>query len=88
MMQKIAGAGIISVVNSPLMKRVLVAMITLAGLGLTFAPQTRASDFDPIFGFYRPELFSTVDSASLIGDLSMRQLLDGRLPGSKTRFQR
>ena len=82
MMQKIAGAGIISVVNSPLMKRVLVAMITLAGLGLTFAPQTRASDFDPIFGFYRPELFSTVDSASLIGDLSMRQLLDGRLPGS------
>ena len=58
-------------------------MIGLAGLGLT-VQQTARADFDPIFGFYRPELFSTLDSSDLVHDLSMRDFLDGRVPGSTT----
>ena len=41
-----------------------------------------AGNFDSIFGFYRPELFTTVDNSSLVRDLPMREFLDGRLPGS------
>ena len=52
-------------------------IIACAGLSLT-----ARADFDPIFGFYRPELFSTIDSSNLVRDLSMREFLDGRLPGS------
>src|SRR5947209_4312342 len=82
MMQDFAGANRIFIVNCPLMKRALVAILALAGLGLTLPQNTRAGDFDPIFGFYRPELFTTLDSTSLVRDLSMPQFLDGRLPGS------
>jgi hypothetical protein len=81
-MQKFAGADTVSRVNSNSMKRALAAVIGLAGFGLALPQNIHASDFDPVFGFYRPELFSTVDSASLVSDLSMRQFLDGRLPGS------
>jgi hypothetical protein len=59
------------------MKTALLAAIILVGFGLT-----ARADFDPIFGFYRPELFSTVDSADLVRDLSLRNFLDGRVPGS------
>jgi len=62
------------------MKRTLTAMIVIVGLGLT--SQIARADFDPIFGFYRPELFSTIDSADLVRNLSMREFLDGRVPGS------
>ena len=55
-------------------------MIVIVGLGLT--SQIARADFDPIFGFYRPELFSTIDSADLVRNLSMREFLDGRVPGS------
>jgi hypothetical protein len=82
MVQKITGGDTISVVNSRLMKHALAGMIAVAGLGLTLPQSARAGDFDPIFGFYRPELFSTVESANLVGDLSMREFLDGRVPGS------
>src|SRR4051812_41888766 len=75
--QNFPGAATISVVNSRLMKRALLAMIVLVGLGLT-----ARADFDPIFGFYRPELFSTIDSSNLVRELSMRDFLDGRVPGS------
>ena len=48
-----------------------------------FAAQTvRAGDFDPIFGFYRPELFANVDGAELLRDLPMTEYLGRRLPGS------
>jgi len=62
------------------MERALFAVISLVGFGLM--QQTARADFDPIFGFYRPELFSTIDSADLVRDLSMREFLDGRVPGS------
>ena len=63
------------------MKRTLVLVGALVGFGLTLQ-FARASDFDPIFGFYRPELFRTIDSTDLVSSLSMRDFLDGRLPGS------
>jgi hypothetical protein len=79
--QNFAGADIISVVNSRVMKRA-VAIIALIAAGI-FAGQTaRAGDFDPIFGFYRPELFANVDSTGLLRNLPMSEYLDGRLPGS------
>ncbi len=71
----------ISVVNSRLMKRAI-AMVVLV-MAAAFTTQTvRAGDFDPIFGFYRPELFASVDAAELLRDLPMSEYLGGRLPGS------
>jgi len=63
------------------MKGTFALLAGLVGFSLTLQ-SARASDFDPIFGFYRPELFGTVDSADLVRNLSMRDFLDGRLPGS------
>ena len=65
-----------------MMKRSLLAVLALTGFGLFTQQTARADGFDPIFGFYRPELLATVDGSDLVGDLPMRQLLDGRLPGS------
>jgi len=79
--QNFTGADIILVVNSRVMKPTLGLVVGLVGFGLTLQ-SALASDFDPIFGFYRPELFGTVDSTDLVGSLSMRDFLDGRLPGS------
>ena len=75
--QNFPGADTISVVNSRLMKRTLLAGIILLGMGLA-----ARADFDPIFGFYRPELFTAIDSTDLIRDLSMREFLNAQLPGS------
>ena len=80
-MQSFVGGDKVFVVNSRLMKRGLAAMIALAGFGLA-TPQLLRAEFDPIFGFYRPELFSTIDSGNLVGDLAIRDFLDGRVPGS------
>lgn len=63
------------------MKGTLAMVAAVVGFSLTLR-SAPASDFDPIFGFYRPELFGTVDSADLVRNLSMRDFLDGRLPGS------
>ncbi len=67
-------------------------MFKRAGLGLVallafFYPAlgqqpTQADGSDAIFGFYRPELFTTVDGAALVHQLPMQEFLDGRLPGS------
>lgn len=80
-MQNLTGAGIISVVNSWVMKRA-VAIIGLIAAAILGAQSVRASDFDPIFGFYRPELFASVDTSGLLHNLPMTEYLDGRLPGS------
>ena len=76
-MENFYGADTISVVNSRLMKRTLLAGIILIGMGLA-----ARADFDPIFGFYRPELFTAIDTTDLIRDLSMREFLNAQLPGS------
>lgn len=64
------------------MKWALSAVLGIVALGFLGQQTTRGNGFDPIFGFYRPELFSTVDSSALVRDLPMREFLDGRLPGS------
>src|SRR2546423_8091852 len=63
------------------MKRTLLLVLGLAGFGLT-VQFGHAGDFDPIFGFYRPELFANFDSSDLVRSLPIREFLDGRLPGS------
>ena len=80
-MQNFAGVGIISIVNSSIMKRALAIMGLLAA-GVLTAQTARAGDFDPIFGFYRPELFASVDTSGLLRDLPITEYLNGRLPGS------
>ena len=80
-MQNSAGGETVLVVNLSPMKRAI-AFSCLA-LVACFAGQTiRASDFDPIFGFYKPELFATVDTTELLRDLPMTDYLGTRLPGS------
>jgi hypothetical protein len=75
---------IISVVSFRVMKRALCAVLVFAGI-LIFAGQSaRADDFDPIFGFYRPELFTTVDGSGLLRQLPISEYLNGRLPGSSS----
>jgi hypothetical protein len=81
-MKNFAGADLVFVVNSRLMRRVFAAVICLVGIAIFPAQTVRASDFDPIFGFYRPELFATVDSSGMLRQLPMTEFLDGRLPGS------
>ena len=78
-MQNFTGADMISIVNSRVMKRALAALIALVGL---VAPQVVRAEFDPIFGFYRPELLATVDSNALLRDLPLTAFLDGSMPGS------
>lgn len=82
-MKNSAGGERVLVVHFRLMKR-LVAFTCLAIAGSFVIPTVRAGDFDPIFGFYRPELFAAVDSAELLRDLPMTEYLGERLPGSTT----
>ncbi len=82
-MKNLAGGDIVLVVNFQLMKRAI-AFSCLALAGIFAAPNLRAGDFDPIFGFYRPELFASVDTAALLRDLPMTEYLADRLPGSTT----
>ena len=63
------------------MKRA-VLVVSLVATGIFASPTVRANDFDPIFGFYRPELFASVDASGLLRDLPMSEYLDGGLPGS------
>jgi hypothetical protein len=79
-MEKIVGVDGGSVDNCRVMKRGLAVMIALVGLGLT--SQTARADFDPIFGFYRPELFATVDGDALLRNLPLTGFLNGSMPGS------
>lgn len=81
-MKKIVGFGGGSVDNCRVMKRLLAAVVGFVGILIFTAQTVRASDFDPIFGFYRPELFASVDISGLLRDLPITEYLDGRLPGS------
>lgn len=64
------------------MKQTLFAVLGVAGILIFGGQSVRAGDFDPIFGFYRPELFASIDMSESLRDLPMSQYLDGRLPGS------
>jgi len=63
------------------MKRAVLAGISLVGLCFSASAQ---EPFDSVstFMLYRPEIFTALDSSSLVADLPMRSFLDGRLPGS------
>jgi hypothetical protein len=79
-MENFAGASRRLVQNSIVTRAAIFGLAALfAG---TFSLSAQQTGFDPIFGFYRPELSGTFDSSDLVRDLSMRGFLDGRLPGS------
>jgi hypothetical protein len=72
----------ISTVKYRAMRKAVWTVLVLSAV-LLFGKQTvRADGFDPIFGFYRPELFATVDGSELVRDLPMREYLNAQLPGS------
>jgi hypothetical protein len=63
------------------MQRAILAGVGFIGACVSvFAQQP----FDSVstFMLYRPEIFTALDSSSLVSDLPMRTFLDGRLPGS------
>ena len=65
-----------------MMKRALVIILGFVGFSFPLAAQ-RSLDSGSIFAFYRPEIFTTVDSSVLLHDLPVLTLLDGqRLPVS------
>ncbi len=80
-MQDFAGARAVSVVNYGLMKRALLAVLGWLALSFPLAAQ-EPFDSAATFIFYRPEIFTSVDSAALVRELPMTEFLDGRLPGS------
>jgi hypothetical protein len=70
--------------NSLMTKRALWGVVALLAVSFSALGQqvTGAGAFDPVFAFYRPDFFTTVDSAALVRQLPMTEFLDGRLPGS------
>ena len=80
-MQDFAGARAVSVVNYGLMKRALLAVLGWLALSFPLAAQ-EPFDSAATFIFYRPEIFTSVDSVGLVRELPMTEFLDGRLPGS------
>ena len=69
-------------VNLRRMNFALFVILGLTGFSTVALQKVNASDFDPIFGFYRPELFASVDTSGLLRDLPITEYLNGRLPGS------
>src|SRR5207249_10743585 len=63
-----------------MMKGALFAI--LAWFAFSF-PLSAQEPFDSAatFIFYRPEIFTSVDTAALVRELPMTEFLDGRLPG-------
>jgi hypothetical protein len=76
------GARMVSAVNSLMIKRALV-VVGFVALCFPLAAQTPSLDASSAFAFYRPEIFSTVDSLALVDRLPVLNFLDGtRLPVS------
>src|SRR5467141_1947752 len=75
-----AGVCGFSALNSAMVKRVL----GVAGFLALCFPLVAQQPFDSAstFVFYRPEIFTSVDSSDLVRELPMTKFLDGRLPGS------
>lgn len=81
-LQDFTGVCGFSAVNSLMIKRALLVVGFLA-LCFPLAAQTPSLDASSAFAFYRPEIFSTVDSLALIDRLPILNFLDGtRLPVS------
>jgi hypothetical protein len=77
------GARMVSAVNSLMIKRALLVVVGFLALCFPLAAQTPSLDASSAFAFYRPEIFSTVDSLALIDRLPVLNFLDGtRLPVS------
>ena len=69
-------------VNLRRLKPTLFVVLGLTSFSMALVQTARAGDFDPIFGFYRPELFAAVDTSGLLHELPITDYLDGRVPGS------
>jgi hypothetical protein len=80
-MENSMGTDIISVVSFRVLKQALCAAL-FAGILIFSGHSVRADNFDPIFGFYRPELFTTVDGSGLLQQLPITEYLNGVVPGS------
>jgi hypothetical protein len=80
MLKDFAGIYGFSALNSAMFKRALGVAGFLA-LCFPLAAQ-QPFDSDSTFVFYRPGIFTSVDSAALVRELPMTEFLDGRLPGS------
>src|ERR1700675_3902413 len=77
------GARMVSAVNSLMIKRALLVALGFLAFCFPLAAQTPSLDASSAFAFYRPEIFSTVDSLALIDRLPVLNFLDGtRLPVS------
>src|SRR5207302_9128247 len=79
-MQNFAGVCRFSALNSAMFKRTL-GVAAFIALCFPLAAQ-QPFDSASTFVFYRPEIFTSVDSAALVRELPMTEFLDGRLPGS------
>src|SRR5260370_37095351 len=79
-MQNSAGVCRCSALNSVMFKRAL-GVAAFIALCFPLAAQ-QPFDSNSTFVFYRPDIFTSVDSSALVRELSMTELLDGRLPGS------
>ena len=79
-MQNFAGVCRFSALNSAMFKRTL-GVAAFIALCFPLAAQ-QPFDSASTFVFYRPEIFTSVDSSALVRELPMTELLDGRLPGS------
>ena len=79
-MKDFIGANRGLVDNWSVIRNAIFASVAL--LAATFSVSAQQTGFDPVFGFYRPELFAAFDSSDLVRDLQIRQFLGGRLPGS------
>jgi hypothetical protein len=63
------------------MKRAILVGLGFIGACISVSAQ-QPFDSASTFVFYRPEIFTSVDSADLVRELPMTKFLDGRLPGS------
>src|SRR5205807_5250568 len=83
--QDFTGVRGLSAVNSLMIKRALLVALGFLAFCFPLAAQEMTSSLDAssAFAFYRPEIFSTVDSSALIDRLAVLNFLDGtRLPVS------
>src|SRR5881398_336869 len=79
-MQNSAGVCRFSALNSAMFKCVP-AVAAFVALCFPLAAQ-QPFDSNSTFVFYRPDIFTSVDSSALVRELPMTEFLDGRLPGS------